>query len=196
MSRSIILLTGLILLAFQQALAQVIPDTVPAKVIDGDTVPVIDLKAYMAFPPSAPPTRRSAIKYDRLVYNVKKVYPYAKLAGVKLEEFNKVLETIPTEKERKAYLKGAEKQLEDQFGDEIRDLTYSQGKILIKLIYRQTGNSSYELVRELRGKFSAFVWQTLATLFGYDLKTSYDPVHDPQDQAIERIVLSIEEGAL
>jgi hypothetical protein len=196
MIRIIGFIFGLVFLAFRSGAAQEVPDTVPAKIINGDTVPVIDLKAYMAFPPLMSSTRRTVMRYDRLVYNVRKVYPYAKLAGIKIAEFNKVLETIPTEKERKTFLKSAEKQLEDQFGDEIRDLTYSQGKILIKLIYRQTGNSSFELVKELRGKFAAFVWQTLANLFGYDLKTVYDPVHDPQDQAIERIVLSIEEGAL
>ena len=74
------------------------------------------------------PTRKAAMRYDKLIYNVKKVYPYAKLAGMKLDEYQKVLDTIPTEKARKAYMKKAEKELEAQFGDEIRDLTFSQGK--------------------------------------------------------------------
>lgn len=195
MFRTIVFLTGLVFLPFPGLQAQDTPDTVPARIINGDTVAVVDLKAFMTFPAYGTPTRRDAARYDRLVYNVKKVYPYAKLAGVKLLEYEKALDSIQSEKQRRAYIKKAEKELEDEFGADIRDLTYSQGKILIKLIYRQTGNSSFEIVRELRGKFSAFVWQTLASLFGYDLKTGYDPVLNADDQAIERIVLSIEQGA-
>lgn len=195
MIRTITLLTGLMLFSGLALPAQDVPDTVPARIVDGDTIALIDLKAFMAFPPFETPTRK-VIRYDRLVYNVKKVYPYAKLAGEKLSAFDKVLDTIHGEKERKSYIKKAEQELEDKFGPEIRELTYSQGKILIKLIYRQTGTSSFEIVRELRGKFAAFVWQTLASIFGYDLKTVYDPVNDPQDQLIERIVLMIEEGAI
>ncbi len=175
--------------------AQDVPDTVPATVVGKDTIALIDLKAFMAFPPYEMP-RRKVVRYDRMVYNIKKVYPYAKLAGEKLAEFDRAMDTIHGEKEQKAFIKKAEKELEDKFGPEIRELTFSQGRILIKLIYRQTGTSSYEIVRELRGKFAAFVWQTLASIFGYDLKTVYDPVHDPGDQAIERIVLLIEEGEI
>lgn len=87
----------------------------------------------------------------------------------------------------------AEKELEDEFGNDIRDLTFSQGKILIKLIYRETGNSSFEIVKELRGGFTAFIFQTLASLFGYNLKTTYDP--EGEDQAIEKVVQMIEAGA-
>ena len=91
-------------------------------------------------------------------------------------------------------MKKAEDELESQFGDEIRDLTFSQGKILLKLIYRETGSSSFDIVKELRGNFTAFIWQMLARVFGYDLKVTYDPAGD--DQTIERIVLMIESGAL
>ena len=195
MIRSILLLTGLVIFPCLVMRAQEVPDTVPATIVDGDTIALIDLKAFMAFPPFETPTRK-VIRYDRLVYNVRKVYPYAKLAGEKLAQYERVLDTIQGEKARKAYMKRAEKELELKFGPELRELTFSQGKILIKLIYRQTGSSSYEIVQELRGKFAAFVWQTLASIFGYDLKTMYDPVHDPQDQMIERIVLMIEEGSL
>ena len=176
-------------------IAQDVPDTVPARIIDGDTVALIDLKAFMTFPSLQTPNRK-VFRYDRLLINVKKVYPYAKLAGIKLAEYQRVLDTIQTERGRKAFMKKAEKQLEAEFGPQIRDLTFSQGKILIKLIYRQTGSSSFEIVKELMGRFNAFLWQTMAGLFGYDLKTGYDPGHDAQDQAIERIVLAIEDGTL
>ncbi|HNW75670.1 MAG TPA: DUF4294 domain-containing protein [Bacteroidales bacterium] len=195
MIRVIAIITGFMLLSGLPLIAQDVPDTVPARIINGDTVALIDLKAFMTFPSLQTPNRQ-VFRYDRLLINVKKVYPYAKLAGIKLAEYQRVLDTIPTEKGRKAFMKKAEKQLEAEFGPQIRDLTFSQGKVLIKLIYRQTGSSSFEIVKELRGRFNAFLWQTMAGLFGYDLKTGYDPGHDAQDQAIERIVLAIEDGTL
>lgn len=160
------------------------------QVVDGDTLSVVELAPVIILPPIRHESRRQAARYDKLVYNVRKVYPYAKLAGEKLRQYERILDTIPTEKARKQYLKRAEKELEAQFGDEIRGLTFSQGKILIKLIYRETGNSTFDLVRELRGKFSAFIYQTVARLFGYDLKSAYDPVGE--DIVIEQIVRSIE----
>jgi len=159
-----------------------------------DSIIEIDIKPVVIFPPVHHGSKREMIRYDRLVYNVKKVYPYARLAGQKLLEYKNVLDTIPDEKSRKNYMKKAEKELETQFGDQIRDLTYSQGKILIKLIYRETSNSSYEIVKDLRGGFKAFIWQTLAVIFGYNLKTTYDP--NEEDQAIERIIIMIDAGAI
>ncbi|MEI6434698.1 MAG: DUF4294 domain-containing protein [Bacteroidota bacterium] len=164
------------------------------QVVDGDTLTLVDLSAVMIFPPVKFENKRQAVRFDRLVYNIKKVYPYAKLAGERLKYYKTVLDTIPVEKARKIYMKKAEKELQSKFGDQIRDLTYSQGKILIKLIYRETGSSTYDIVKELRGGFTAFIWQTLARIFGYDLRTSYEP--DGNDQVIEQIVLMIESGAL
>ena len=170
------------------------PTVVHAMIINGDTLPVVDLNTAIVFPLVVFNNNRDMVRYDKLVYNVRKVYPYAKIAGAKFNEFKKTMDTIQTEKARKAFIKKAEKELEDKFGDQVRALTFSQGKILIKLIYRQTGNSSYDIVKELRGSFSAFIWQTLAQLFGYDLRTGYDPAGE--DQAIERIVLLIDSGAI
>jgi hypothetical protein len=164
------------------------------QIIDGDTITLVDIKPVVIFPPVAFPNKRAAARYDKLVYNVKKVYPYAKLAGQQLAAYKAILDTIPSEKNRKIFLKKAEKELEARFGDELKDLTFSQGKILIKLIYRETGNSTFDIVKELRGGFTAFIWQTMARLFGYDLKTNYDPGGD--DRAIEQIVLMIEAGAI
>jgi hypothetical protein len=167
---------------------------VPAQIINGDTLPVVDLNTAIVFPSVVFNNHREMVRYDILVYNIRKVYPYAKIAGAKFNEFKKTMDTIHSEKARKAFIKKAEKELEDKFGDQVRDMTFSQGKILIKLIYRETGNSSYDIVKELRGSFSAFVWQTLARIFGYDLKTGYDPAGE--DQAIERIVQMIDSGAI
>jgi len=166
----------------------------PAKIVHGDTLPAVDLNGVIIFPPGKFDTRKEAARYDRLVYNIRLVYPYAKLAGVKLKQIKAMLDTIQNEKRRKAFLKKSEKELDAQFGDQIRDMSFSQGKILIKLIYRETGSSTFAIVRELKGGFSAFFWQTLARLFGYDLKTIYDPTGE--DENIERVVKMIDAGAI
>ena len=148
----------------------------------------------LIFPPGKFDTRKEAARFDRLVYNIRIVYPYAKLAGMKLKQIKSVLDTIKNDKQRKAFLRKSEKELDAQFGDQIRDMTYSQGKILIKLIYRETGASTFVIVKELKGGFNAFIWQTLARIFGYDLKTIYDP--QGQDEPIERVVQMIDAGAI
>ena len=190
-----ILIIAFILLCRTLSYSQDTTKTVPStQIVEGDTIALVDVKPVVIFPPIPVTTKREAARYGKLVYNVKKVYPYAKLAGKQLNIYKKILDTIPTEKARKLYMKKAEKELEAQFGDEIKDLTFSQGKILIKLIYRETGNSTFDIVKQLRGGFTAFIWQTLARIFGYDLKTDYDP--GGNDQAIEQIVLMIEAGAI
>jgi len=170
------------------------PMVVPGKIINGDTVPYVDMKNIVVFPPMDNKTLTELVGYGRLVYNVKKVYPYAKLAAVRLIEYKHKLDSIPTERARKKFLKAAEKDLEAHFGDEIKDLNFTQGKILIKLVYRQTGNSTFDIVKELRGSFNAFIYQTVARIFGYDLRSQYDP--EGSDKAIEHIVQLIDEGSL
>jgi hypothetical protein len=179
------------ILAFSQDTVKAPPAT---QIIEGDTITLIDVKPVVIFPPATFPNKRASVRYDKLVYNVKKVYPYAKLAGKQLAVYKTILDTIPSENDRKIFMKKAEKELEKQFGDEIKELTFSQGKILIKLIDRETGNSTFDIVKQLRGGFTAFIWQTMARLFGYDLKTNYDPAGN--DKAIEQIVLMIEAGAI
>ena len=167
---------------------------VPGKIIEGDTVPFVDLKTVVVFPEMDIKAWSELVGYERLVYNVKKVYPYAKLAGAKLKEYKHTLDSIPTERERKKFLKAAEKELEAKFGNEIKDLNFTQGKLLIKLVYRETGNSTFSIVKELRGSFNAFVYQTVARIFGYDLRSQYDP--EGGDKMIEHIVQMIDDGSL
>jgi len=167
---------------------------VPAKIIEGDTVPYIDLRTVVVFPQMDFKSWSELVGYERLVINVRKVYPYAKLAGVKLTEYKNKLDSLPNERERKKFLKAAEKELEARFGNEIKDLNFTQGSLLIKLIYRQTGNSTFAIVKEMRGGFNAFIYQTVARLFGYDLRVQYDP--EGSDKAIEHIVQMIDDGSL
>ena len=129
-----------------------------------------------------------------MIRNVKIAYPYAKLAGIKFNEYSKQISATSSEREKKLMMKKAEDELQAQFGDELKELTFTQGKILLKLIDRQTSNCSYDIVKEFRGKFVAFFWQGIGKIFGYDLKTKYDPLHEDAD--IERIVLMIENGSI
>lgn len=165
-----------------------------ATMIDGDTIPVIPLHEVSIYSFRPHKSKKEARKTTKLIRNVKKVYPYAKLAGIKLVEYEGILADVEDKKERKKIMKQAEQELDDEFGDDLRDMTFSQGKILIKLIYRETGNSSYDLVAELRGKFRAFFWQAFARIFGFNLKNGYDP--EGEDKEIEFIVKMIEAGQL
>jgi hypothetical protein len=168
--------------------------SVPAIIVGADTfacisLPIVDVQAAMPFA-----TKRKYAEWTRLKYNVKKAYPYAILASARLKEYEKILSKMPNEETRKAYMKVAEKQLQKEFGPELKNLSLTQGRILIKLIDRETGNTSYDLVKQLRGNFSAFMWQSLASLFGSSLKTEYDP--QGEDKLIEAAIRQIEAGQI
>ncbi|MDK2978079.1 MAG: hypothetical protein PWP52_793 [Bacteroidales bacterium] len=164
-------------------------------VIDnGDTIPNVVLGEVIIFPEKTFKNRYQAWRYRKLVRDLKKVYPYAKLAKKKLGQMEKEFLELETEKERKRYVKTIEKQLMDEFGDELKKLTITQGRLLLKLIDREIGSTSYVLLQELRGNFSAFFWQSIARLFGSDLKSEYDP--QGEDRMIERIVLLIEHNQI
>lgn len=165
-----------------------------ARVVDGDTLITYDLPEYLVTAKMPRQLRRLARQNARLVYNVKKAYPYAKIAGMKLREYEVILRNAKSDAERRKIMKQAEEELKAEFEDDLRKLTFKQGLILIKLVDRETGNSSYVLIQELRGKFVAFFWQTFARIFGYNLKTEYDP--EGEDRKIEEIVVMIENGEL
>ena len=135
-----------------------------------------------------------AANYYILEQNVKTVYPYAVMAQVEFEQCEQTLSTMTDKHQKKVYLKQMEKQLMDQYEQELKSLTVSQGKLLIKLIDRQTGSTSYEMVKEMKGNLSAFMWQTVATFFGNSMKETYDP--NGEDRDIENIIHLIEQGAI
>lgn len=163
-----------------------------AEVINGDTVPSIRLNDIWIYADYPYKTKKQYEAWNRTKYNVKKVYPYAILAAAKLKEYNRILEKMPTEASRKAYMKTVEKELKAEFEEPLKDLTMTQGKILLKLIDRETGNTSYELVKDLRGGFQAFMWQSVARIFGSNMKDEYDPTGE--DVMIERAIKLIEAG--
>ena len=167
---------------------------VNAIVIDGDTIPDVTLDEVEVLLLKYPKSKRGKRRLTRYIKIVKKVLPYAKLAGAKLREYEVILKNAESDKQRRKIMKQAEKEINEEYGDKLKDLTFSQGFILIKLIDRETGNSSYELVQELRGKFTAFFYQTFARLWGYNLKVKYDP--NGEDRQLEVIVRLIELGKL
>ncbi len=170
------------------------PKSAAAKIVNGDTIPSFNLPTIQVSSNRIKLSEREKRNFDKLQRNVKIVYPYAKLAGLKLREYNEILSKAPNDGERRKIMKKAEAELKAQFGDELKNLTFSQGHILIKLLYRETGSTSYALVQELRGKLVAFFYQTFARLFGYNLKDTYDP--EGEDKPIEIIVNLIEKGLI
>jgi len=167
---------------------------VRSRVVGNDTLPVIDLKELKVFSFHTGKSKRDLRHLYRLIRNVKKTYPYAKLAGEKLRVYNEILLAAGSDKERKQIMKGAEKEIKAEYTGELMTLTITQGKILIKLIERETGHTSYDLVAGLRGKFVAAFYQALGKVFGYNLKIHYDPAGEDKD--IEFIVQMIENGQL
>ena len=167
---------------------------VRARILDGDTVPQISLKEVEVFSLIVPKSKKRKRKLTRYVKNVKKVYPYARLAGIQLRKYEHLLVQAENDKVRRKLMKQAEKEINEQYGGDLKKLTFSQGKILIKLIDRETGESSFELVQELRGKFTAFWYHAFAKLWGYNLKVRYDPLGE--DKQLEVIVKLIERGQI
>jgi len=164
------------------------------KVIEGDTLPHVYLKEVVIIPPWKFANQREYVRYTRLVHNVKVTLPYARIASAKLMEINQEMAKIKGDKERKKYLKEAEKKLFAEFEAPLRKLTFSQGKLLIRLIDRETGNTSFELIRQYKGKISAFFWQGIARIFGANLKDEYDAERD--DKMVEHIILLIDNGLI
>jgi hypothetical protein len=161
---------------------------------DGESLPEIEIKEVNVFGTLRPESRFQAWRYERTVYNVKRVYPYALIVRQKLEQVNDDLKKIPDDKGRKEYLKNFEKEVFSDYEGDMRSMTITQGRILIKLIDRETENTSYDLIKEYKGSFSAVFWQAIARIFGSNLKSEYDPMGD--DILIERIIYEIESGRL
>lgn len=161
-------------------------------VIDGDTFPIIYLETVVIEDKMKFKTKKQYEKWTKLKYNVRVTYPYAIIAAARLKEYENVLNTIKDEEQKKEYMKVVEKNLKKEFEKDLKKLTMSQGKILIKLIDRETGRTSYDLVKQLRGNFSAWMWQGLAKLFGSDLKSEYD--EKGEDKLIEIAIIQIESG--
>ena len=162
-------------------------------IADGDTIPVVQLREVIVLSWTNL-SSREARKLTRLMKNVKIAYPYARLAGIKLEEYKDILLAAPDDKARRKIMKQVEDELLAEYGKELKELTVTQGSILLKLVDRETGSASYDLVADLRGEFRAVFYQAFARIFGLNMKLRYDP--EGEDREIEYIVKMIENGQL
>ena len=163
---------------------------------DGVVMPEIEIREVTIIANSS---RRSAEARDyrrneRLIYNIKIAYPYAVIARERLTQVNIDMEAMESERERRNYLNEVEKKMFAEFKEDLMKLTITQGKILIKLIDRETQNTSFELIRDYRGRINAAFWQGIARLFGTNLKAEYDRFGE--DAEIEIILQDIEAGRL
>ena len=167
---------------------------VPMCIYEGDTIPWIQLRPVYIFRPLIFKNRKEEIEYYRLVRNVKKVYPISKEIHRAIIETYEYLQTLPNEKARQKHIKRVEKGLKEQYTAQMKKLSFAQGKLLIKLVDRQSNQTSYELVKAFMGPFKAGFYQTFASLFGASLKKEYDPLGE--DKLTERIVLMVESGQI
>jgi hypothetical protein len=161
-------------------------------VVNGDTLPMVNIEPVYVITDFQFKTRRQFEMWTRTKQNVKVVYPYAILAAAKLKEYDRVLAQIESEDMRKVFIRKCEDDLRLEFEDELKALTVSQGKILMKLIDRESGKTTYDVVKQMRGAFQAAMWQTVARLFGHNMKAEYDA--NVEDIMIERAVKLVEAG--
>ena len=165
-----------------------------AIIVGKDTIFVSNIPEVNIYPQRVFKNRFEYWRYRRLIRNVKAAYPYAKIAAEKLKELDERLANMPTERRQKAYIKATEKAIRDEFEDEVTHLTITQGRILIKLIDREVGNTTYIVLQDIKGNVSAVFWQAIARVFGSNLKSEYDP--EGEDKMIEEIILLIDRGML
>lgn len=196
MKRTVLLIFSLLALS-SVALAQ---DDKPKTYIDiaaiyeGDTVAVMQLKPVYIFAPIKFKNNKERQEYSKLIRDVKKAYPYARLIASSIIETYEYMQTLPDEKTKQKHLEAVQKDMMNQYKPQMKKMTKNQGKILIKLIDRECNTSSYNIVKSLVGSFKAGVYNTFASLFGNSLKAEYDPTG--KDAMIEAIVIQIEQGTI
>ena len=164
-------------------------------VIEGDTVKVIQMRPFYVYNELPKFKNKKQEKfYRKTVRDVKKTLPYAKLIYEILVETYQYMETLPDDEARQKHIEKMEDELFKQYKPILKKFTYSQGKMLIKLVNRECNQSSYEIIRAFLGSFRAGFWQTFGKLFGVTLKAEWDP--EGKDKDIERICVLVEQGML
>ena len=184
----------------EQALAEMdsptfVPTVKVGKVLhEGDSIQYMEMNNVYVYPQLTFKNKKQAKSYMRLVTNVKKVLPLAKEARMMLIETTEYLETLPDEKAKNEHIKRVEQDIFRTYKPKMKKLTYSQGKLLIKLIDRECHSSSYEMIKAFMGPLRAGFWQVFAWGFGASLKKEYDP--NGVDRLTERVVLMVEAGQI
>ena len=165
------------------------------KVLQGrDSIQYVELNNIYVYPKPVFKNEKQRMAYNRLVYNIKKVLPIAKEVNKIIIETYEYLETLPNKKAKDEHMKLVEKSIKKEYTPRMKKLTYSQGKLLIKLVYRECNSSSYNLVQAFLGPVKAGFYQAFAWAFGASLKKDYDP--NGVDRLTERVVLQVEAGQL
>lgn len=161
---------------------------------EGKTIPHVIFPALPKYAPMTFSSDREREEYNRLVYNVKKVLPWAKLAKLTLLETYDYLETLPDKRSRDAHMREVEAGLKRQYGPALKKFTRSQGRLLVKLVNRECNQTGYAIARAFLGPFKANFYQGIAFLFGNSLAKKYDP--DGDDRYTERVVRMVEAGLI
>jgi len=158
--------------------------------IEGDSIPIteVELDAVLVLPNLKFADRNARIRYIILRRKTLKVYPYAKLAAERLEALQKRLNELERKRDKKRYSKIIQKYIEDEFSVELKKLTKTEGQILVKLIHRQTGKTTFQLIKELRSGWRAFWFNNTANLFNISLKREFSPINEEEDYLIEDIL--------
>ncbi|MDE6534511.1 MAG: DUF4294 domain-containing protein [Muribaculaceae bacterium] len=164
--------------------------------LTGDTLYHVILRPITVFPELKFKNKKQEEYYWRTVRDVKKALPYAKLICRTLTETYEYIETLPDTKAREKHLKEMEKEVFDQYKPELKKFTRGQAKVLVKLIQRETNQSSYEIIKAFLGSFRAGFWQAFGKMFGVSLKGQYNPQKNENDALIERICIEVEQGTL
>lgn len=164
--------------------------------LTGDSIPVFRLRTVTVFKPLKFKNKKEEEFYWRTVRDVKKTLPYAKLIRETLVETYEYIETFDTQKEREDYLKQMEHDLFEQYKPVLKKFTKKQANLLVKLIQRETNQSSYEIVKAFLGSFRATFWQGFGRFFGVSLKGKFNPAKNRQDAIIDRVATLTEEGRL
>ena len=172
-----------------------VPTVKVGKVLEnGDSIQYMEMNNVYVFPPVSFDSKKQQAAYMRLVKNVKTVLPIAKEANIIMMETAEYLETLPDKKAREEHMKRVEQGILKEYKPRMKKLTYSQGKLLIKLVYRESHSSGYELIQAFLGPIRAGFYQAFAWAFGASLKKEYDP--EGIDRLTERVVLMVEAGQL
>ncbi|MDE6753028.1 MAG: DUF4294 domain-containing protein [Muribaculaceae bacterium] len=162
----------------------------------GDSVRMTVLREVVVYPPLKFKNKKQEEFYWRTVRDVRKTLPYAKLAFSTLCETYEYIQTIPDKKTREKHLKQLEKDIFEQYKPVVKTMTKNQGKVLLKLINRETDQSSYNIVKAFLGSFRAGFWQTFGRFFGMNMKAGFHPEKNEEDAIIDRIATLIEQGTL
>jgi len=167
-----------------------------SKVIDeqGDSIPYVEMNSIYVYPQPVFKNAKQRMAYNRLVANVKKVLPIAKEVNAIIIETYEYLQTLPNKKAKDEHMKAVEQSIRKEYTPRMKKLSYQQGKLLIKLVYRECNSSSYQLIQAFLGPIRAGFYQAFAALFGASLTKKYDP--DGVDRLTERIVLMVEAGQI